>query len=162
MALLVRLKCCVSHATLLVCCLLTSRRHFALNGSACWGKVLNVSCHLACLMSAYQMGAFELNDSTCLGKGLNVACCPACLVCACPLERETNMKKGAEQTRPQHIDKRTTNNKNNIKTLGEENIIHTETGKLNRSRTKSTHRETLAPESMNKRAAKRNTNTRIQ
>ena len=47
---------------------------FELNDSACWGKVLNVSCYPACLMSTYQLGAFELNDSACWGKVLNVSC----------------------------------------------------------------------------------------
>ena len=31
---------------------------FELTDSACWGKVLKVSCYSACLMSAYQLGGF--------------------------------------------------------------------------------------------------------
>ena len=35
---------------------------------ACWGKVLNVSCYPACLMSNNQWKAFALNVSVCWGK----------------------------------------------------------------------------------------------
>ena len=45
------------------------------------------------------------------------------------------------------------NSENNFKTLGEESTIRKEIGKLNRSQTKSTHRETPTPQTMNKKGS---------